>query len=96
MTTLFERVPFKTEAPKGPLLLHIYRHNGRALATVTQYSWYAPDDPRHDGYAELDTSPPRPADEVVARFWDSGAEVALESEDLWNPQWGRLREQVAS
>ena len=87
---LFERVPFKTEAPKGPSLLHIYRRNGRAIATVTKYQWHAPDDPRHDSYAELETSRPDLAELIIARFATPGTEVALESDDLWNPKWGRL------
>lgn len=91
MMTLFERVPFKTEAPKGSCLLHIYARNGRAVATVTQYQWYASGDPRHDDYAELETSRPDLADLVIARFGMAGTEVALESDELWNPKWGMLR-----
>ncbi len=91
MTALFERVPFKTEAPKGPSLLHIYRHNGHALATVTRYIWHQPEGPHRNGYAELETSQPDMAEEVMSYYGRIGAEVALETDDLWNPDWGRLR-----
>jgi len=91
MSTLFERVPFKTEEPKGPSLLHIFSRNGTVVATVTQYQWYEPDGHEHTGYAELETSRPCPAEDVVARFRLTGAEIALESDDLWNPRWGYLR-----
>lgn len=89
MTSMFVRVPYKTEAPQGPSLLHIYRRNGRALATVTRYIWHKDGTGQH-GYAELETSTPDPADDVMAYYGRIGAEVALESDDLWNPQWGRL------
>ncbi len=89
MTSIFVRVPYKTEAPQGPNLLHIYRRNGRAFATVTRYIWHK-DGTGQNGYAEIETSDPDPADTVIEYFSHIGAEVALESDDLWNPSWGRL------
>lgn len=91
MSTLFERVPFKTEAPRGDRLLHVYRIRGRAVATVTQFRWFDGDGRNQAAYAELQTSSPTPADEVISRFRHMGAEIALESDDLWKPEWGYLR-----
>jgi hypothetical protein len=91
MSALFERVPFKTEAPKGDRLLHVYKIQGRAVATVTHYRWFETDARSDLSYAELETSRPDSAEEVIARFARTGAEVALESDDLWNPRWGYLR-----
>ncbi len=86
----WKRVPFDSREPAAGALIRIFRRRGRVVATVTRYQWFEPDGHEHTGYADLETSPPRPVPEVLAEHKKAMAVVALESDDLWDAAWGKL------
>jgi hypothetical protein len=87
----WKRVPFDTEElDESQALIKIFRKRGRVVATVTRYEWFEPDGHEHTGYADLATSEPRPANEIIALFKKVSASVAIDSDDLWDAAWGQL------
>lgn len=60
------------------------------MATVTRYEWFDPDHNDSTGYVDVVESQARPASEVLPEFKKFGAQVALESDDLWDDTWGKL------
>jgi len=84
------QVSYDSEEPARGALIKIFRQRGQVVATVTQYHWLEPDGHEFSGYADVRTSRPRPAGEVLAEYRKTLATVALESVDLWDISWGRL------
>ncbi len=89
--TRFQKVSFDSGAPDAGALIRIFRARGRIVATVVRYEWFEPDDHKFTGYADLVESSPAPAGEVLQQFRKHGAQVALESDELWDAAWGDLR-----
>ena len=87
----WKRVPFETDEPVGiGPLIKIFGDPSRVVATVTRYEWYESDGHENTGYVTVQTSKPRPAGNVIAHHKELSASIALESDDLWDPAWGRL------
>lgn len=87
----FNQVPFETaEPPSAGALIKIFRLRGKVVATVVRYEWFEPDGHEHTGYADVVETDPAPAAEVIAEFRKHTAQVAIESEGLWQDSWGQL------
>lgn len=61
------------------------------MASVERMAWFEPDGHEYTGYADSVMDGRRPAAEVTEEYRKTTAVVALESDDLWNPNWGELR-----
>ncbi|MEO9228413.1 MAG: hypothetical protein ABI216_05610 [Devosia sp.] len=95
MAKRWRKVPTDADVVQlgGRTIIRITRGTrGDAMASVERMEWVEPDGHEYTGYADSTTDRRRrPAGEVMAEYRTALVVVAIESEDLWDPDWGELR-----
>lgn len=92
MPKRWKRVPFDASAEDtGGTIIRITRgRRGEVMASVESLQWHEPDGHEYTGYAAASEGGRRLAGDVIADYRKLSADIALESDDLWNPEWGNL------
>jgi len=92
MPKSWKRVTFDASAEDtGQTIIRITKgRQGDTMASVERLQWHEPDGHEHTGFAAGSETGRRPAAQVIADYKKLSAQIALESDDLWDTSWGIL------